>query len=74
MGSEMCIRDSNDGASFSGQLIGAATIFGWVFVTSLVVWMIIKVVMGLRVSEDEEYEGTDISECGLEAYPEFTKG
>jgi Amt family ammonium transporter len=60
------------GASFSGQLIGAATIFTWVFVTSLVVWFTIKAVMGIRVSEDEEYEGVDVSECGMEAYPEFT--
>jgi len=63
---------TNDGVSFSGQLIGAATIFGWVFVTSLVVWGTLKAVMGIRVSEEEEYEGVDISECGLEAYPEFT--
>jgi ammonium transporter, Amt family len=59
------------GASFSGQLIGAATIFGWVFVTSLVVWAILKAVIGIRVSEQEEYEGVDMSECGMEAYPEF---
>ncbi|MCL1486047.1 ammonium transporter [Marinobacter sp. M3C] len=62
---------TNDGASFSGQLIGAATIFGWVFMASLVTWGIIKAVMGLRVSEEEEYEGVDIAECGMEAYPEF---
>ena len=63
---------TNDGSSFSGQLIGAATIFVWVFVTSLIVWGILKVVMGLRVTEEEEYEGCDLSECGMEAYPEFT--
>jgi len=63
---------TNDGSSFSGQLIGAATIFGWVFVTSLIVWGVIKAVMGIRVSEEEEYEGSDIAECGMEAYPEFT--
>ncbi len=63
---------TNDGSSFSGQLIGAATIFGWVFVTSLVVWGVLKAVMGIRVSEEEEYDGVDLSECGLEAYPEFT--
>jgi len=63
---------TNDGASFSGQLIGAATIFVWVFGFSLVVWLILKAVMGIRVSAEEEYEGVDISECGLEAYPEFT--
>jgi Amt family ammonium transporter len=60
------------GASFSGQFIGAVTIFAWVFVTSLIVWAILKAVIGIRVSEEEEYEGTDLSECGMEAYPEFT--
>lgn len=59
------------GSSFSGQLIGAATIFAWVFVSSPIVWAILKAVMGIRVSEQEEYEGTDMSECGMEAYPEF---
>ena len=63
---------TNTGSSFSGQLIGAATIFGWVFVTSLVVWSVLKMTMGIRVSEEEEYEGLDIGECGMEAYPEFT--
>lgn len=63
---------TNSDASFSGQLIGAATIFIWVFVTSLIVWAILKAVMGLRVSEEEEYEGVDYVECGMEAYPEFT--
>ena len=59
------------GASFVGQLVGLLTIFVWVFVASLIVWMILKVTMGIRVSEEEEYEGVDISECGMEAYPEF---
>ncbi len=63
---------TNDAVSFSGQLIGAATIFGWVFVASLIVWGVLKAVMGIRVSAEEEYEGVDISECGMEAYPEFT--
>ena len=64
---------TNDGASFSGQIIGALTIFGWVFATSLGAFFVIKMVMGLRVSEEEEYEGVDVSECGMEAYPEFAK-
>ncbi|MGM8224998.1 ammonium transporter [Cellvibrio sp. ARAG 10.3] len=63
---------TNDGSTFSGQIIGAITIFVWVFVTSLIVWSIIKLVIGIRVSEEEEYEGVDIAECGMEAYPEFT--
>ncbi|MGI1679367.1 MAG: ammonium transporter [Cellvibrionaceae bacterium] len=60
-------------ATFVGQLVGALTIFVWVFVTSLIVWFIIKAIIGVRVSEEEEYEGVDLSECGMEAYPEFTK-
>ncbi|MDP2506899.1 MULTISPECIES: ammonium transporter [unclassified Oceanobacter] len=63
---------TNDGASIGGQLMGAITIFVWVFITSLIAWGAIKAVMGLRVSEEAEYEGVDISECGMEAYPEFT--
>jgi Amt family ammonium transporter len=50
------------------------TIFVWVFAASLIVWAILKAVMGIRVSEEEEFEGVDISECGLEAYPDFTNG
>jgi Amt family ammonium transporter len=68
----MLVPLTNEGVSFSGQLIGAATIFGWVFATSFAVWFVLKLVMGIRVSAEEEYEGVDIGECGLEAYPEFT--
>jgi Amt family ammonium transporter len=63
---------SNPTAHLSAQLIGA--IFTWVLVSSLLVWLVIKVVMGLRVSEEEEYSGVDLAECGLEAYPEFISG
>jgi ammonium transporter, Amt family len=62
---------TNSDSTFSGQIIGALTIFTWVFVASLVVWGILKMVIGIRVSEEEEYEGVDLSECGMEAYPEF---
>jgi len=64
---------TNDGSSFSGQLIGAATIFVWVFGASFVVWLALKLIMGIRVTEEEELNGVDLSECGMEAYPEFTK-
>jgi Amt family ammonium transporter len=64
---------TNGDVGFVGQIIGAATIFIWVFVTSFIVWMILKMVMGIRVSDEEEMEGVDFSECGMEAYPEFTK-
>lgn len=63
---------SNADATFGAQLIGIVGIFGWVFVASLVVWLVLKAIMGIRVSEEEEYEGVDIAECGLEAYPEFS--
>jgi Amt family ammonium transporter len=63
---------TNDGASMSGQLIGAATIFVWVFVVSMIVFKIIDMaIMKVRVSDEEEYEGSDLAECGMEAYPEF---
>ena len=64
---------TNPVASLIGQLAGAATIFAWVFVSSLIVWSTIKFVMGLRISEEEEYQGADIAECGMEAYPEFIR-
>ncbi|MCH8103954.1 MAG: ammonium transporter [Proteobacteria bacterium] len=63
---------TNEGTTFLGQFVGALTIFAWVFGASLLVWFVIKLVMGIRVSEEEEYAGVDISECGVEAYPEFT--
>jgi Amt family ammonium transporter len=64
---------TNDGSSFSGQIIGALTIFVWVFVASLAVWAILKFTLGIRVSEEDEYMGVDTSECGVEAYPEFVR-
>ena len=65
---------TNSDASIGVQLIGAAAIFGWVFVASFVAWFAIKMIMGLRVSEEDEYSGVDVAECGLEAYPEFVTG
>ncbi len=63
---------SNPDAHLSAQLLGIATIFAWVFGASFAVWLVLKATMGLRVSEEEEFEGLDVGECGLEAYPEFT--
>ena len=64
---------TNPAATLLGQMAGAATIFTWVFISSLIVWSVIKVVIGLRISEEEEYQGADIAECGMEAYPEFIR-
>ncbi|MYB89478.1 MAG: ammonium transporter [Proteobacteria bacterium] len=67
----LAVPFTNPDVTFSGQLLGAATIFVWVFLSSLIIWGVIKAVMGLRISEEEEMQGADISECGMEAYPEF---
>jgi Amt family ammonium transporter len=64
---------TNGGVTLTGQIVGALTIFGWVFVASLIVWGVLKAVMGLRVPEELEYEGMDLTDCGMEAYPEFVK-
>jgi Amt family ammonium transporter len=62
---------SNEDATLIAQLTGLGTIFVWTLVTALITWGIIKMVIGIRVSEEEEYEGVDLGECGMEAYPEF---
>jgi Amt family ammonium transporter len=67
----LAVPITNGDAGIVPQLIGLGTIFAWVFITSLIVWLLIKLIMGIRVSEEEEYEGVDVGECGLEAYPEF---
>lgn len=67
----MLVPFNNSDATFGGQLLGAAIIFTWVFSTSFVVWLIIKKTIGIRVTEEEEYLGMDIADCGIDAYPEF---
>jgi len=62
----------NDEATLGAQLLGLFSILFWVFTMSFIVWYVIKVTLGIRVDEEHEYEGVDLSECGLEAYPEFT--
>jgi len=59
--------------TLGAQIFGIIVIFLWTFIVSYLFWMMIKMTIGLRVSEDEESEGVDISECGLQAYPEFSK-
>jgi len=69
----IAVTFTNPDATIVAQLTGIVVIFAWVFGTSLLLWYILKAVMGIRVSEEEEYEGMDQSECGMEAYPEFKK-
>jgi len=70
----MVVPLTNEDASLVVQAIGVAGIFVWTFAASFALWGLLKMVMGIRVSEEEEYEGVDIAECGLEAYPEFVGG
>ncbi|MDJ0812827.1 MAG: ammonium transporter [Woeseiaceae bacterium] len=68
----LAVLFTNGDASPLGQIVGILSIFAWTFGVSFVVWYVLKLAIGIRVSEEEEYEGVDLSECGLEAYPEFT--
>ena len=67
----VCITNSD--ATIGAQLLGIGAIFVWTFIVSLAVWFVIKMAMGIRISEEEEYEGADMSETGIEAYPEFSR-
>lgn len=62
---------TNMEASVVTQLLGASAIFFWVFACSLVVWFVLRVTLTIRVSEADEYQGSDVTDCGVEAYPEF---
>ncbi|MAR77786.1 MAG: ammonium transporter [Gammaproteobacteria bacterium] len=61
------------GGSLGAQIYGTIVIFLWTFIVSLIIWNIIKMLFGIRVTAEEEEDGIDISECGIEAYPEFSK-
>ena len=62
---------SNTDAILVNQLIGLVCILGFVFIASLIVWTILKKTMGIRVTEEEELNGMDQHDCGIDAYPEF---
>jgi len=65
---------TNDGASLTTQLVGIAAIGAFVIITSSITWMILKVTVGIRATEEDEVMGLDKAELGLEAYPEFGRG
>ena len=69
----LCVTITNDGALFWVQLTGAVSLFAWVAIASLIVWVILKYTIGIRVSEEAEEDGLDLEEIGLEAYPEFAQ-
>ena len=70
----MAVPFYTSGASFATQAVGIAAIGAFVFVASALVWLILKGTIGIRVGEEEEINGLDMAELGMEAYPEFSKG
>ncbi len=69
----MAVLITSDDATLTGQLTGLGAIFGFTFVAALVVWFVIKLIMGIRLSEEDELIGADKAEIGIVAYPEFSK-
>ena len=61
-------------ATIGAQLLGILAYGAFTFVASLILWMILKAVVGIRVDEEAEINGLDMSELGMEAYPEFGRG
>ncbi|PZX42284.1 Amt family ammonium transporter [Roseinatronobacter thiooxidans] len=68
----MAVPLTNSDASFVTQFMGMAAIGIFMFSASLVVWLILKAVMGIRVSDEDQVTGLDKSDMGMEAYPEFS--
>ena len=62
---------TNSNAKFSTQLIGIISIGAFVLITSFILWFTVKAVLGIRLSEEEEKDGSDKTEIGLRSYPEF---
>ena len=62
---------SNGDATLGAQLYGALVIFAWTFIMALIFWGILKMLIGIRISDEAEEMGVDVAECGMEAYPEF---
>ena len=69
----LAVLITNDDATLAGQLTGLGAILGFTFAAALVVWFIIKMVFGIRLSDEEQIVGADSSEIGIAAYPEFSK-
>ena len=65
---------TNPDASLGVQLYAILVVGVFTFAVSAVVWYLLKMTTGIRVSEEAEIQGLDMSELGMEAYPEFSKG
>ena len=69
----MAVLITSDDATLSGQLTGLGAILGFTFVAALVVWFVIKMIFGIRLSDEDQQVGADVAEIGIVAYPEFSK-
>ena len=69
----MAVPFTDEGASFVTQAIGVGATGAFVIVASSIAWLVLKFTVGIRVSEEEEFRGMDVSEIGMEAYPDFQK-
>ncbi|MDN5567416.1 MAG: ammonium transporter [Paracoccus sp. (in: a-proteobacteria)] len=69
----MIVPATNPGTSFVTQAIGVAAVGGFVFIVSFIAWTVLKMTVGIRVSKEAEITGLDISEMGMEAYPDFVQ-
>jgi Amt family ammonium transporter len=67
----LAVPITNSGTSFGTQIIGIVAIGVFTFVVSMVLWLILKAITGVRVSEEDEIAGLDKAEIGVEAYPDF---
>ena len=65
---------TNSDASFGTQLYSIIIVGLFVVITTASVWYVLKAIFGIRVDEEAEMNGLDVSEMGMEAYPEFSKG
>ena len=64
---------SNSDATIGAQVYGITAIGAFTIIASAILWYIIKMTIGIRVTPEEELEGMDLSEIGMEAYPDFRK-
>ena len=69
----MIVPLSNTGTAYSTQFLGVVSIGVFAIIASTIGWMLLKLTVGIRVSEEDELTGLDKSELGIEAYPEFTR-
>jgi Amt family ammonium transporter len=69
----MAVLITTEGATLTGQLTGLGAILGFTFAAALVVWFVIKMIFGIRLSDEDQLIGADTAEIGIAAYPEFSK-